>query len=227
MKVKQTLREIVDKTRAREKYSKRIYLIALIPTVVFSLVALYNIGNSWDLSRLILFPFAIAGFYLIMVMTVLDIIFGYSIYEVLSPSVNTKVNAWNNKIKRFFNTPNRIDELEQKINSKNTLVNPTLEKILKQIGEDYKTLDNKKVAFCMVCGECLGEYRENCAKEHLQKYPNHDDFMVKRIIDPLLSSPDEWFEKQKIVPDHIDPTIFDKNKIRRRFDRICFVVLSN
>ena len=59
-------------------------------------------------------------------------------------------------------------------------------------------LINKKAVFCQVCGECLGEYRENYAQEHLQKHPSHNDFFVKMIIDPLiLDNPDEWFRKKK------------------------------
>lgn len=79
----------------------------------------------------------------------------------------------------------------------------------------------------VVCGECLGEYRENCANEDGEKYSTHNGFMVIRIKDPLLlSDPDEWFKKQKIIPDHIDPTIFDRNKIRRRFDRTNNLVIK-
>lgn len=64
----------------------------------------------------------------------------------------------------------------------------------------------------MVCGECIGEYRENCAQKHLQKYPNHHDFIVKRIADPLLlSSPDEWFERMKIKPTHHPKLNTEKN----------------
>ena len=141
MKVKQILREIVDKTRARERSLKTIYLIALIPTLIFSIFVILNPTN-WDIPHLILLPFGIAGFYIIMIMAILDIIFGYSIYEVL---LLPKVNLWNNKIKRISNTPNRIDELERTIKSNVNPMDHNLAKILQQISEDYKNLDNKKM----------------------------------------------------------------------------------
>lgn len=77
---------------------------------------------------------------------------------------------------------------------------------------------NKRVVFCEDCGECLGIHETDCAKKHLEKYPNHSNFLVKTMIDPLsLSNPDEWFERRKILPN--DPTIFNKNNFRRRFTR--------
>lgn len=60
-------------------------------------------------------------------------------------------------------------------------------------------LINKKAVFCQVCGECLGEYRENYAQEHIQKHPSHNDFLVMNIVDPLiLDNPDEWFRKKQL-----------------------------
>jgi hypothetical protein len=40
--------------------------------------------------------------------------------------------------------------------------------------------------FCGTCGMCLGLYREGFAKAHLRDFPEHDEFLVKAIIDPLM-----------------------------------------
>lgn len=44
----------------------------------------------------------------------------------------------------------------------------------------------KLLAFCMNCGECLGEERPFYAKEHLEKYPDHrSGFLVKAFKEPF------------------------------------------
>lgn len=54
----------------------------------------------------------------------------------------------------------------------------------------------KKIVFCEICGECLGEERPFYAKKHIKKFPNHRSFLIKNIIDPLLlDNPDDWFKK--------------------------------
>lgn len=79
------------------------------------------------------------GIYVISVGAILNLTFGFSIYQVLSPILNRK-------IKRLFNTPNRIDALEQKIENQNSIINtPNLQKILEQIAETYQNLDNQKL----------------------------------------------------------------------------------
>jgi hypothetical protein len=51
-----------------------------------------------------------------------------------------------------------------------------------------------RLVFCEVCGECLGEETPYYAEEHLRLHPDHRRFLVKTILDPLLSdNPDEWF----------------------------------
>ncbi len=65
-------------------------------------------------------------------------------------------------------------------------------------------LIGKRFAFCEVCKTCLGEYRRYCAENHLKKYPNHDDFVVITIKDPLsMKNSDQWFKSHGITPDYI------------------------
>jgi hypothetical protein len=67
-----------------------------------------------------------------------------------------------------------------------------------EIKMDFK---DKTIVFCLDCGECLGIHKPYCAKKHIQKFPTHDNFLVKKIVDPLiLENPDEWFERMKIKP---------------------------
>ena len=59
----------------------------------------------------------------------------------------------------------------------------------------------KKIVFCNICGECLGEYKPFFAKKHIKENPTHIGFLIKTIIDPLLlKDPDYWFKKKDIVP---------------------------
>lgn len=138
MKIKHTIGEIIDRTREKEKHSKAVLLLPLIPTFIVGITVLIQ-TPSWDLSRMIIYPLAIAFVYWISLVVILDVIFGHSIYQVLSPILNRK-------IKRVFNSPNRIDRIEQQLESQNTLItNSKLEAILSQIAIDFQNLDNKKM----------------------------------------------------------------------------------
>lgn len=54
----------------------------------------------------------------------------------------------------------------------------------------------KRLAFCLVCGECLGKDRPQFKKEHKEKFSSHKNFLVMPMIDPLLlDDPDEWFRR--------------------------------
>ena len=54
----------------------------------------------------------------------------------------------------------------------------------------------KRLAFCLICGECLGKDRPNYDEDHKRKFPTHRNFMVMPMIDPLLlDDPDEWFRR--------------------------------
>lgn len=54
-----------------------------------------------------------------------------------------------------------------------------------------------RVVFCLDCGRYLGVHQPNCAKEHLKEFPDHKNFLVKTLIDPLiLNNPDEWFKRK-------------------------------
>jgi hypothetical protein len=58
-----------------------------------------------------------------------------------------------------------------------------------------ENLINKRVVFCMLCGECLGEDRKYCAEEHIKNHPSHNDFIAMWIVDPLLlPNLDEWLQ---------------------------------
>jgi len=62
----------------------------------------------------------------------------------------------------------------------------------------------KKIVFCNICGNYLGEYKPYFAKKHLEENPTHVGFLIKTIIDPLLlKDPDSWFEKRCIVPNQL------------------------
>ena len=138
MKVKQTINDIFDRTEKQEKNAKVIFLVPLIPTM-FLVIFVLMTTQIWDIGKIILYPFGIIGVYLISVAAILDLSFGFSIYQVLSPILNRK-------IKRLFNTPNRIDELEQKIETQNNIINNSnLQQILEQIAETYQNLDNQKL----------------------------------------------------------------------------------
>lgn len=146
MKIKQTMREIVERTRAREnKYFRKSLLIAIIPTIAFTIAIIIN-AHNWTLLQIFLFPIAIVTIYLVSIVTIFDIFFGRSIYEVLSPKVNEKVNVLNEKVTRFFNTPNRVDRIEHELQTKDTLLTPNLEKILIQISQDFQNLDYKEMS---------------------------------------------------------------------------------
>ena len=59
----------------------------------------------------------------------------------------------------------------------------------------------KRLAFCLICGECLGKDRSQFSKEHKDRFPTHRNFVVMPIIDPLmLDDPDSWFRRRKINP---------------------------
>lgn len=54
----------------------------------------------------------------------------------------------------------------------------------------------RRLVFCLVCGECLGNDRPYYGKEHTSEFPSHTNFMVMPMIDPLLlDNPDEWFKR--------------------------------
>lgn len=54
----------------------------------------------------------------------------------------------------------------------------------------------KRLAFCLICGECLGKDRPQFSKEHKEKFSTHTNFMVMLMIDPLLlDDPDAWFRR--------------------------------
>jgi len=56
----------------------------------------------------------------------------------------------------------------------------------------------KKMAFCLDCGVLLGDYKPGFAKNHLKKFPTHDRFLIKKLVDPLLlDDPDEWFKHKR------------------------------
>ena len=56
----------------------------------------------------------------------------------------------------------------------------------------------KRLVFCLICGECLGNDRPHYGKDHTRKFPTHKNFMVMPMIDPLLlDDPDEWFKIMK------------------------------
>lgn len=42
-----------------------------------------------------------------------------------------------------------------------------------------------ELAFCLVCGKCLGELRPYYAQEHVTTFPTHRQFLTKSIIDPF------------------------------------------
>lgn len=146
MKVNPIIREIVFKTRQRDRKVKRISpILALIPPLIFSLYIVLNV-HTWTVPDLIILPFGIVGIYLISMMTIIDVIFGYSIFEVLSPRVSDKMNSLNEKIQKIFSTPNRVDELERKVSSvQNLSLNPRIEELLGQIANDFQGLNNKKL----------------------------------------------------------------------------------
>lgn len=55
---------------------------------------------------------------------------------------------------------------------------------------------HKRLAFCLVCGECLGKDRPEFSKEHKEKFLTHKNFIVIPMIDPLLlDDPDAWFRR--------------------------------
>ena len=55
----------------------------------------------------------------------------------------------------------------------------------------------KRLAFCLVCGECLGKDRPQYNKEHKEKFPSHIKFLIMPMIDPLvLDDPDAWFRRR-------------------------------
>lgn len=209
MTVKQIIREIFERVHEREKHTKLILIIAIMPTIPFSSYVVFSV-NHWDLPHFILLPFAIVGFYLVMVAAILNIIFGYSTHEVLTPRVSKKVNLLNSKIQRFFSTPNRIDQLEQKIESKNQLIDPELESVLNQIAEDYKTLDNKKMP--EVITEIFQRLTalENNTKLNIEnKYPCTKCHKLFEAIrpDPTYSNP---MRDRCSVCDILSMTIFER-----------------
>ena len=56
----------------------------------------------------------------------------------------------------------------------------------------------KRLAFCLICGECLGKDRSQFSKEHTSEFPTHRNFVVMTMIDSLvLDDPDEWFKRMK------------------------------
>ena len=55
------------------------------------------------------------------------------------------------------------------------------------------------LAFCEICGECLGKYRKNFAKEHGKLFPSHTTFLVKTIIDPLKLPNIELYIQKKLT----------------------------
>jgi len=144
MKIRPILREIRDKARQRERNTKLIFLLPILPTIIFTIVELIFIPK-WNLEYLILFPFAISAIYLVSVAAILDVIFGYSIYEVLSPRFLVKLSVLNRKLKRRFNSPTRIVSPTPSLESQNTLVTPNIEKILSDIANTYMDLANPKM----------------------------------------------------------------------------------
>lgn len=168
MNVKQTINAIFDKTEKREKNAKVIFLIPIIPTMLFVIFVLMT-TPVWDIGKLILYPFGIAGVYLISVGAILNLTFGLSIYQILSPILNRK-------IKRLFNTPNRIDELEQKLETQNNIIqNTKLQETLELIATTYQNMDNQKLP------EIITKLHQDIAKlndrmEKLEnKQPEHKD----------------------------------------------------
>ena len=78
----------------------------------------------------------------------------------------------------------------------------------------------EKIVFCSICGENLGGYKPKFAKEHLKKYPNHDSFIVMKLVDPLLlSNPDKWFKKHIKPIYYFHQPIFYSDKNNRELDR--------
>ena len=72
-----------------------------------------------------------------------------------------------------------------------------------------------KLAFCLVCGKCLGELKPYYAEEHVTSFPDHRQFLTKTIIDPLaLPDLDSYIAKLKAR----DPTNFDTKKTRQGLD---------
>ena len=47
----------------------------------------------------------------------------------------------------------------------------------------------KRIAFCLVCGEYLGSYRNEFAQEHLERHPAHKKYLVKDLVDRILPEP--------------------------------------
>ncbi len=167
MTFNQFLKNIHDKIEEKSKYEKPIFLLAIIPASIVSFLIFNNI-SEWNIGWTILFPMFVVGFYLIMVLVFLEIVFMYSTYEVVYPKVNKKIKIWNFKINRLFNAPNRIDVLEQSIKSQPESTSK-IDILLKQIAEDYQHLDNKKMP------EVISDiYKEiTLIKEHLylNKFP--------------------------------------------------------
>lgn len=56
----------------------------------------------------------------------------------------------------------------------------------------------KRLVFCLVCGECLGNDKPQYDKDHTREFPSHKNFLVMPMIDPLLlDDPDLWFRRMK------------------------------
>ncbi len=63
------------------------------------------------------------------------------------------------------------------------------------------------IVFCECCGACLGEQRPNFAKEHIERYPNHDSFLAKVLVDPLKLSDDELKRHLELIPNSLPPVL--------------------
>lgn len=54
----------------------------------------------------------------------------------------------------------------------------------------------KRLVFCLMCGECLGNPKPHYGEDHKREFPGHTNFMVMPMIDPLLlDDPDAWFKR--------------------------------
>ena len=60
-----------------------------------------------------------------------------------------------------------------------------------------------QLGFCLTCGECLGEAEPGFVTEHVRDFPDHRQYFVKTVIDPLQLPEDELTEYcSKLEPYH-------------------------
>lgn len=74
---------------------------------------------------------------------------------------------------------------------------------------------NERLAFCLKCGECLGEDRPYFAKSHEEEYPDHLQFFIKTIIDPFsLPDLDSYLQELRPFSPEVKRNLFSPDNER-------------